>query len=122
MVIEVGQHNGWTDTTSLILITYHKKPLKIPLGVALKAEYKGQDIYLYQSVIDSVSNKKYRTISNNIAWRSFTPEKLDEDFILPPYDPINIQIEYNFRNDCIIDVIRGKGYVDQRLISECKCD
>lgn len=90
MVIEVGQHNGWNDTTSLIMVTYHKKSLKIPIERNLKGSYKGKDIYFYQSTIDSLDKQKYSRIPNGINWVNNTPKKMDEDYFMPPYDPINI--------------------------------
>jgi hypothetical protein len=121
MDIEVGQHNGWTDTTTLILVTYHRKSMDISIGSKLKGVYKGSDIYFYQSIVDSLDTKKYRQIPNNIIWNDFIPKKIDKNIIQPPYDPINIQIEYNTKKECIGDVIKGKGYLNGKIISECKC-
>src|SRR5690554_7089254 len=90
--IEVGQHNGWTDSTALILITYYEKPLKTPTKGNLKGLYNGKNIYYYQSVVDSLDNKKYNQIPNSIIWSKFIPVEMDKDFISPPYDPINIQV------------------------------
>lgn len=122
MDIEIGQHNGWNDSTALILVTYHKKSLDIPMGSNLKGLYKGNDIYFYQSSIDSSDNKKYNQIPNNIRWKEFIPKEMDESIIQPPYDPVNIQIEYNLKGNCIVAVIRGKGYINEKLLSRCKCD
>jgi hypothetical protein len=120
--IMVGQVDGWTDTTSLISIVYHKKSIDIPIGSNLKGLYKGRDIYFYQSAVDSLDNKKYSQISNSIVWHNFTPKEMDEDFISPPYDPINIQVEYNIKRNCIGEVIRGKGYINKEVISKCRCE
>lgn len=118
--IEVGQHDGWTDTSALILITFHKKSLNIPIGGNLKGVYKGRDIYFYQTTIDSLDTKKYSQIPNDIRWKSFTPKELDEDIIQPPYNPVNIQIEYNRKKNCFERVIRGKGFISES-ISKCSC-
>lgn len=120
--IEVGQHNGWTDTTNLILITYHRKSMNGSVVSKLKGLYKGRDIYFYQSVVDSLDNGKYAQIPNSIDWNNFTPKEIDENIIHPPYDPINIQIEYNMNSNCIVAVIKGKGYINPENISKCKCD
>lgn len=122
MDIEVSQHNGWTDTTALMLVTYHRKSMNIPIGSNLKGLYKGKDIYFYQSTIDSLDTKKYRQIPNNITWNNFIPKKIDENIIQPPYDPINIQIEYHTKGNCIAEVIRGKGYINEKIFSGCKCE
>lgn len=120
--IEVGQHNGWTAGTVLILITYHKESNKIPIIGNLKGEYRGNDIYYYQANIDSLDQNKYKQISNNIIWQNCIPQEMDNDFISPPYDPINIQIEYNLKKDCIVRIIRGEGFVNKNSMSKCICN
>jgi hypothetical protein len=121
MDIEVGQHNGWTDTTTLILVTYHKKSLGIPIDCNLKGRYKGTDIYFYQSNVDTLDRQQYVQIPNNISWNNFIQE-IDEDFFQPPYDPVEIQVEYNDKRKCFGNVIKGKGYINGKIISECKCE
>lgn len=121
--IEVGQHNGWTDTTALILITYHRKSLAMPVVESnLKGLYQGTDIYFYQSRVDSLDKKIYNQIPNNIVWRSFASSEMNEDVIPPPYDPINVQVEYNFDKNCIGKIIKGKGYIDLKTVAKCKCE
>ncbi len=121
MDIEVGQHNGWTDTTALILITYHKKSANIPISGNLKGKYKGNDIYFYQTNVDTVDTHKYKQIPNNIKWRAFVQQKVSDDFIMPPYDPISLQVEYNIKRNCIGDVFKGKGYLLDNAVSKCSC-
>jgi hypothetical protein len=119
--IEVGQHNGWTDATVLILVTYHKKSNEISISGNLKGEFRGNDIYFYQSNIDSLDKKKYKQISNNINWQNYIPLEMDEDYISPPYDPINIQIEYSLKKECIVQIINGEGFINKNRISVCMC-
>lgn len=120
MDIEVGQHNGWTDSTALILITYHRKASGIPISGNLKSTYKGNDIYFYESKVDSTDTKNYKQIPNNISWTEYT-EEIDNDFFYPPYDPINIQVEYDLGANCFGEVIRGKGYIKDNIFSKCEC-
>lgn len=120
-IIEVGQHNGWSDSTSLILITFHHKSMAYLIHGTSKGLFKGNDIYFYQSTVDSLDDKKYNQIPNNISWKNFTPKELPKDFIMPPYDPIQIQLEYNFNRNCVGDVIRGEGFIKKDVINKCKC-
>jgi CRISPR/Cas system endoribonuclease Cas6 (RAMP superfamily) len=118
--ILVGQVDGWTDTTSLISIVYHKKSIVISIESNLKGQYKGREIYFYQSTVDSLDNRKYKQIPNDIIWKSFIPKELDENSIQPPYNPDQIQIEYNRKKNCFERVIKGKGFISES-ISKCSC-
>lgn len=120
--IEVGQHNGWTDGTVLLLITYHEESNKISISGDLKGKYRGNDIYFYQINIDSLDKTKYKQISNNIKWQKCIPYKMNDNYISPPYDPINIQIEYNLKEDCIVKIIGGEGFVKKNDMSKCNCN
>lgn len=119
--IEVGQHNGWTDTTALIIITYHKISSEIPIGSTAKGQYNGTNIYFYQTSIDSLDSKMYDTIPNSIDWHYNIPQKIDVDFITPPYDPNNIQVEYNFQKKCIVSVKDKIGLFKEDVFSNCSC-
>ncbi len=121
IVIEVGQDNEWTDTTILILVTYHKKSNEILIGGNLKGVYRGNDIYMYETNSGSTGNKKFNKIPNNINWYNLTPKEIDEDYISPPYDPINIQVEYDLRTNCFGEVFRGKGLIKENIFAKCKC-
>ena len=120
MYIEVGQHNGWTDSTALILITYHRKASGVPISGNLKSTYKGHDIYFYESILDSNDSRKYEQIPNNIYWTEYA-EEVDNDYFYPPYDPVAIHVEYNFQTKCFGEVVRGKGYINDNILSGCKC-
>ncbi|HMP32467.1 MAG TPA: hypothetical protein PKD85_22855 [Saprospiraceae bacterium] len=122
MIIEVGQANGWTDSTVLLLITYHKKSEEELISCNLKGDYKGNNIYFNQGNIDTMDKRVYIQISNNIKWNNHIPHEMDEDYISPPYDPINIQLEYTLEKNCIIEIIRGKGYFNLKTISKCMCN
>ena len=122
MIIEVGQANKWTDSTVLLIITYHEKSEEKLIGSDLKGVYKGINIYFNQGNIDTLDKKIYRQISNNIKWHTYVSEELDEDYIPPPYDPINIHIEYDLEKECVVEIIRGKGLIDLKTISKCKCN
>lgn len=119
--ILVGQHNGWSDTTALIIITYHKKSMNIPIVSELKGKYKGHNIYFYQTNIDSLDDKRYEQISNNIPWDKNLLE-IEDKALLPPYDPMEVQIEYNIGNDCIGGVVKGKGFLANNFAHECQCE
>ncbi|MEZ4910567.1 MAG: hypothetical protein R2774_06865 [Saprospiraceae bacterium] len=120
--IIVGQHNRWTDSSSLIVILFEEKNMNISNNSKLKGKYSQNDIYYNQGNIDTLDKKKYRQISNSIKWQTHVPHEMEKDYISPPYDPINIQIEYDLDKDCIIDIIRGKGFIDSKTISQCKCN
>lgn len=119
--ILVGQANGWTDTTALILITYHKESIKVPIGSRFKSTYKGHDIFFNQESIDTLNTKKYRRIPNNIKWKRHNPKEMDDDYIVPLYNPIQVQIEYNIKRNCFGNIIRGKGLIKEKSIEKCKC-
>lgn len=120
--IVVGQANGWTDSTALVIILYEDKSLKIPKNGQLKGEYQGNDIYFSNSNIDSLDTQKYSRIPNGIKWKKITPEITEKDFIVPPYNPINIQVEYFFDKNCFGEIVRGEGYIDKLSFTKCKCD
>lgn len=120
-VIVVGQSDGWTDSTALISIIYYQKSLISPNRSRLKGRYKGTDVYFNQAHVDTLDKKKYKQITNSIVWHEFIPEEIDEDFISPPYDPINIQINYNIKRECFGDVIGGEGFINLDIISKCNC-
>jgi hypothetical protein len=122
MILAIGQHNGWTDSTVLLLITYHNKSEEKLIGSNLKGAYKGSNIYFNQGNLDTLDKKIYNQISNNIKWHNYVSEEMDEDYIPPPYDPINIQIEYDLEKECVFKIIRGKGYIDLKTLSKCKCN
>lgn len=122
MEIDVGQHDGWTDSTSLMLITYHRISSEVHISSDLKGTYKGKDIYFYQRTIDSLDKKKYKRIPHDIKWEKITPRRIEENYFPPPYDPINIQVKYNYERNCFEEVIGGKGYIDVKSISNCKCE
>lgn len=119
--ILVGQHNGWSDTTALIIVTYHKKSMNIPISSELKGTYNGHDIFFYQTIIDSLDKKKYKQIPNNIIWVNNSLEIKNETFS-PPYDPMSVQVEYNIRTNCIGDVVKGEGYLTNNFRSKCGCE
>lgn len=121
MNVIVGQHNGWTDSTTLIIILFEEKSMNIPINSTLKGKYKQYDIYFSQGNIDSLDNNQYKQIPNNINWYNFTPEEMDEDYISPPYDPINIQVVYDLRTNCFGEVIKGKGFMTNDFASKCQC-
>lgn len=122
MNIEIGQYNGWTDTTVLILVTYHRKSMNIPISGNLKGVYKGNDIYFYQENVDTLDAHEYKKIPNNINWNTFVQKILDSNIIQPPYDPIGVQIEYNIKRDCVSNIVKGKGYRMNNIISKCDCE
>lgn len=118
--IDVGQHNGWNDSMSLIIITYHEKSMNIPMNNELKGRYKGQDIYFYQGDINSLDKKEYKQIPNNIVWNN-NSIKIDNEIFAPPYDPISIQIEYHTRRKCFGSAIKGKEYLKSNFGLNCAC-
>ncbi len=120
MNILVGQHNGWTDSTALIVIIFEEKSMEILNNSSLKGRYKENDIYFNQGNVDTLDTREYKQIPNNINWNDFK-EEIDSDFIMPPYDPINIQIEYNVKRNCIGSIVRGEGYIIDNVISKCRC-
>ena len=122
MDIEVGQHNGWTDTTALILVTYHRKSIDIPISGNLKGMYKRNDIYFYQTNVDTLDTREYQQVPNNINWYAFEQEMIDDNIIHPPYDPISVQVEYNVKRSCIGDVIKGRGYIMDNILLKCNCE
>lgn len=121
MDILVGQHNGWTDSTVLIIIIFEDKSMNIPNNSRLKGRYKGNDIYFNQGNVDTLDTREYKQIPNNIKWSTFVQKEVSDDFMMPPYDPISLQVEYNIKRNCIRDVFKGKGYMLNNAISKCSC-
>lgn len=120
MNIEVSQHNGWTDTTVLLSIIYHRKAMNIPISSDFKGVYRGNRIYFSQFNIDSLDRRNYKQIPSNIVW-SKNVFKIQEDNtnISFPYNPMSVQIEYDLKTNCISSVIRGKGYMLKNFESKC---
>ena len=119
--ILVGQHNGWTDSTALIIVVFEKKSMNIPITSSLQGKYNGHDIYFNQGNVDTLDTLKYKQISNSIKWNEFTSKITDDNIIQPPYNPVSVQVEYNISRDCFNDVIRGKGYFTNDFTSKCGC-
>jgi len=122
MDIDVSQHNGWTDTTALIIIMYHEKSKNVLSRSNLRGRYKGTDVYFTQSNVDTLDKRTYKQIPNQISWEYFKPKEPDKEWLPPPYDPITISVEYDIKKECIKGVIRGKGYVADDILSKCKCE
>jgi len=100
--IKIGQHNGWSDTTVLIIISYHEKSMNLPNSSDLKGRYNGQDVYFYQTNMDPMDTKEYNQIPNGIIWKKNLHKIKDEESELPPpYDPMSVQIEYNTKRGCV---------------------
>lgn len=114
--IEVGQHNGWSDTTALIIITYHEKSMNLPNSIDLKGRYNGQDVYFYQTNIDPKDTKQYNQIPNGIIWKNNLHKTKDlENKFHPPYDPVFVQVEYNTKRGCV----NGRGHMVDGFESKC---
>lgn len=120
--IFVGQTNGWTDSTTLISIMYHKKSIEIAISSNLKGLYKGCDIFFYQTNLDTMDNKIYKQIPNNINWTDFKQKIVEDNMIVPPYEPVVVQVEYNIKRSCISNIIKGDGYITSSIISKCHCE
>lgn len=99
--IEVVQHNGWTDTSMLLIISLHKANNAKYVNfepTQLKSSYRGYDIYFSQFNVDSSDHKKYEKIPNAINWKIYN--KRSRNDFTPPYDPFTIQIEYHIKSKC----------------------
>jgi len=119
--ILVGQHDGWTDSTTLITIIFEDKSMNIPKNSMLKGRYKGNDIYFNQGKVDTLDTREYEQIPNNIKWNTFAEKMLEDDFIQPPYNPISVQVEYNTEGNCVFNIVKGKEYVLKDILSKCDC-
>ena len=120
----VGQHNGWDDSTALIIVTFYKKPLKMPIPSSdFVGHYNGKNIYFYQMNIDSADTKQYLQIPSNISWKEdIRPKRESNDIPIMFYHPMSIQIEYNIKKKKFGEVIQGKGYLRDDWQSFClKC-
>ena len=119
---------GWSDSTSLIILTFPKKELTIvDDDIVYKSTYLGRDVYLRSNflIIDKtgsrVNKSKYLGIwnSSNIV---FEEENivLNNDLFMPPYSPPEVQFEYNYNEDCIQSILLLRWIEEDVLIENCR--
>jgi hypothetical protein len=119
----IGQGDGWTDSTTLVSMILDDDNKYISTNMMkYKGHYNGINIYFNQINIDSMDSKKYISIPSKINWIDNNDlYVIDENEISPPHESTKIEIEYNLKKKCIIEIIRGKELLKENQLFDCMC-
>ena len=119
--------SGYSDSISLIVLTFPKRELSTIDGYAYKSIFNGVDVYF---IIDqnTFSDKKEMHIAIapeikilELSSLNFSKQeiRLNIDLYMPPYSPPEIQFEYNHYEDCIQSILLLRWFNKEKITEGC---
>lgn len=116
----VGQHDNWTKSTSLIIVSYIPKGDVQYIQAEEKSRFNKKDVYYYREEIShTITENTVQKIANQLKWELFNSQNsINED--QSPYDPITVQLTYNYSSNCIENIVVGERYLRKDWELKCK--
>ena len=114
----VGQQNGWTKNSSLIIISYISKEELRFVSADLKSKFKQKKVFFYQNNLNETDLDEYPQFPNKLNWEVYSNQT--SKTVIPIFDPPTIQLVYNYSKGCIERVIQGKHLLKNDFKSKCK--
>lgn len=115
----VGQHDHWGKSTSLIIVSYIPADKVQLIQAEEKSRFGQNDVYFSRiEISDTITENTVQKIANQLKWDSFNrQDPVNED--QPPFDPLTIQLTYNYSNNCVENIIVGERHLQKGWESKC---
>ena len=115
----VGQHDNWSESSSLIIVSYIPESDVRYINADEKSRFNQKEIFFYRTEIEAAkTNNIIQKIPNKLEWQPY--ESQNSGYDRPPFDPVTIQLVYNYSSNCLEIIISGENNMQKEWESKCK--
>ena len=106
----VGQHDGWSTSSSMIIVSYIPSDKAEYINATEKSNFDGKDVFFYRTDLTEITKEsEFKKIPNELSWGAYV--SVDSLGSIDQFDPLTVQLIYNFSLNCIEKVLSGEMYM-----------
>jgi len=115
----VGQYDHWGKSTSMIIVSYISADKVQFIQAEEKSRFGQNDVYFSRiEISDTITEHIVQKIPNQLKWEPFNSKySVNED--QPPYDPLTVQLTYNYSGNCFENIVTGESHLKKGWESKC---
>jgi hypothetical protein len=115
----IGQYDHWRESTSLIIVSYIPADMVQHIQAEEKSIFGDNDVYFSRiAITDTFTENTVQKITNQLKWEPYnSPNSVNEE--QPPFDPITVQLTYNYSSNCIQNIVLGEIHMKKGWESKC---